>query len=142
MHTNAIKFNLSHSQEDSFQIPYKDKAIKQVTNIKFLGLEIDQHLNCKTHTEQIIPKLSSACCAVRSMFHFSNLDTLKMIYFAYFHSVMKYGIIFWGKSTDSTSLSVAEKTVRIVTGAKSIASCKIFLKCWKDCLCLRNIYYS
>jgi hypothetical protein len=25
---NAIKFNLSHSQEDSFQIPYKDKEIK------------------------------------------------------------------------------------------------------------------
>jgi hypothetical protein len=77
--TNEIKFNLSHSQEDSSQIPYKGKEIKHVTNIKFLGLEIDQYLNWKTHTEQIIPRLSSACYAVRSMFHFSNLDTLKMI---------------------------------------------------------------
>jgi hypothetical protein len=42
---NEIKFNLSHSQEDSFQILYKDKEIKQVPNIKFLGLEIDQHLS-------------------------------------------------------------------------------------------------
>jgi hypothetical protein len=99
--TDAIKFNLSHSQENSFQIPYKDKEIKQETNITFLGLEIDQHLNWKTHTEQIIPRLSSACYAVRSMFHFSNLHTLKMIYFAYYHSIMKYGIIFWGKYTDS-----------------------------------------
>jgi hypothetical protein len=106
----AIKFNLSNSQEDSFHIPYKDKEIKQLTNIKFLGLESDQHLNWKTHVEQIISRLSSACYAVRSMFHFSSLDTIKMIYFAYFHSIMKYGIIVCGNHTDSIkSLSVAEE---------------------------------
>jgi hypothetical protein len=49
--------------------------IQNRANIKFLGLEIDQHLNKKTHIEQIIPRLSSACYAVRSVFHFSNLDT-------------------------------------------------------------------
>jgi hypothetical protein len=65
--TNAVKFIVSHSQEDSFQIPYKDKEIKQITNIKFLGLEIDQCLNWKTHTEQLIPRLSSACYAVTSV---------------------------------------------------------------------------
>jgi hypothetical protein len=43
--TDAIKFNLSHSQGDSFRIPYKNKEIKQITNMKFLGLEIDQRLN-------------------------------------------------------------------------------------------------
>jgi hypothetical protein len=32
--------------------------------------------------------------AVRSMLHVSNTDALKSVYFAYFHSVMKYGIIF------------------------------------------------
>jgi hypothetical protein len=53
--TNAIKFNLSHSQEDSFQISYEDKKNQKAINIKFIGLEIDQHLNWKTHIQQIIP---------------------------------------------------------------------------------------
>jgi hypothetical protein len=39
----------------------------------------------------IIPKLSTACYAVRLMFHISNTDTLKSTYFAYFHSIMNYG---------------------------------------------------
>jgi hypothetical protein len=42
----------------------------------------------------MIPKLSRACYAIRSVSHISS--TLKSIYFAYFNSIMKYGIIFWG----------------------------------------------
>ena len=38
-------------------------------------------------------KLSGACYAVRFMLHISNTDTLKSICFAYFHSLMKNGII-------------------------------------------------
>jgi hypothetical protein len=32
---------------------------------------------------------------------FSNIDTLKMNYFAYFYSMMEYRTIFWGKSVAS-----------------------------------------
>jgi hypothetical protein len=28
-----------------------------------------------------------------------KVDTLKLVYSAYFHSIMSYGIIFWGNST-------------------------------------------
>ena len=50
----------------------------------------------KNHMEAIIPKLSGACYAVRSMDHISNNDTLKSIYNAYFHSIIKYGKFFRG----------------------------------------------
>ena len=46
-------------------------------NMKFLGLQIDNHLNRKNHIEQMIPKLSAACYAVRSMVHISNFNTIK-----------------------------------------------------------------
>jgi hypothetical protein len=42
--------------------------------------------------DKLCPKLSGACYVVRSMFHVSNSDTLKSVYFVYFHSIMKYGI--------------------------------------------------
>jgi hypothetical protein len=41
----------------------------------------------------MIPRLSRACHAITSMSHISSTDTLKSIYFAHFHSIMKYGII-------------------------------------------------
>ena len=52
--TNAIKFNLNHLQDDTFQILYQDKEIKEVTNINFLGLEIDKHVEWRTHIEQCL----------------------------------------------------------------------------------------
>jgi NADH:ubiquinone oxidoreductase subunit H len=54
--------------------------------------------------DQMIPKLSAACYAVRSMFHISNINTLKSIYFAYFHSIIKYGIILGGNASNSRKI--------------------------------------
>jgi hypothetical protein len=39
-----------------------------------------------------------------SVFHISSTGTLKKIYFAYFYSVMKYGIIFWGYLCNSKKI--------------------------------------
>jgi hypothetical protein len=49
----------------------------RMMNTKFLGIQIENHLNWKYHTEQIIPTLSVACYAVRSMAHINNINTLK-----------------------------------------------------------------
>jgi hypothetical protein len=67
---------------------YKDKHTKETVYITFLGLQLDSYLNWKDHIGQMIPKLSSACYAVRLMFHVSNIIILKSTYFAYFYSVM------------------------------------------------------
>jgi hypothetical protein len=78
-------------------IGYKDKFIEEVVNTKFLGIHLDNRLNWNNHIDQIIPKLSAACYAVRQMYHISNNITLKSIYFAYFHSIVEYGIFFGGQ---------------------------------------------
>lgn len=57
-------------------------------------------MNKKNHTGHIWPKLGSACYAIRCMYHFSNIKTMQMIYYAYFHANMKYGIVFCGNSID------------------------------------------
>jgi hypothetical protein len=43
-----------------------------------------------------MPKISSVCYLVRVMYLYCNTTTTKMIYFAYFHAVMDYGVVFWG----------------------------------------------
>jgi hypothetical protein len=92
--TNIIKFVTNISPQYDLKIVYDEKCIKQSINTKFPGLQIDTHLNWKNHSNLMIPKLSRACYAVRSMSHSSSTNTLKSIYFGYFHSIMKYGIFF------------------------------------------------
>jgi IS1 family transposase len=59
------------------------------------------------------------------MSHISSTDTLKSIYFVYFHSIMKYGIIFRGNSPNSKLIFTFQKrTVRIIAGVKSRTSCR------------------
>jgi hypothetical protein len=53
--------------------------VEETVNTKFLGLQIDNHVNWKNHIEQMILDLSAARYAVRSMVRISNVNTLKPI---------------------------------------------------------------
>jgi len=47
-----------------------------------------------------------------------SLDVLKMIYYAYVHSVISYGIIFWGNSHFSDSIfKVQKRIIRVISGS-------------------------
>jgi hypothetical protein len=66
----------------------------------------------------MIPKLSGAYYAVRLTVHVSYINTLKSIYNAYFHYIIRYGIIFWGNSSDSGQIfTLQNKIFKIVAGA-------------------------
>jgi hypothetical protein len=67
----------------------------------------------------MIPKLRTGCYVVRLMFHISNTDTIKSIYFAYFPCIINYGIIFWDNSCNNKMIfTLQKKIVRIMAGAK------------------------
>ena len=101
----------------------------ETSTTKFLGLHINNTINWKNHIKEITPKLSSACFAIRSLQQFLNSSILKTIYFAYFHSIMSYGIIFWGNSADSKNIFLLQKrAIRIIVGAKVRESCRLFFK--------------
>jgi len=91
-----MKFDLNSLQNESFHFIYKAKLIKEVISTKFLDLEIDKHMNWRNYIVHILLKLSSACYAIRCMCTLSNIERLKIIYYAYFHLLMNYGIVFWG----------------------------------------------
>ena len=59
--TNIMKFITKNSSHSTLHTAYKEKYIEEKVNTKFFGLQTDNHINCKNHTEQIISKLSGAC---------------------------------------------------------------------------------
>jgi len=88
-------------------------------HIKFIGLQIDNHLICKNRTEQMIPVLHAACYAIRSMDHISSINILKSIYYVCFHSIIRYGKILWGNSSISgKNFTLQKKFMRIMAGAQ------------------------
>ena len=94
--TQFVQFTNNNLNNYDTLVFYEDNYIAKVNDIKFLGLNINNTLTWTTHIEKILPKLSSACFALRSVKPFVSMRTLKIIYYGCFHSIMSYGIIFWG----------------------------------------------
>jgi len=56
-------------------------------------------------------------------------DTLRTIYFSYFHSILSYGIIFWGNSAYSCNIfKIQKRIIRIIMNARNRYSCRQLFK--------------
>jgi len=77
----------------------------------------------------MIPKLSAACYAIRLMVHISNMNTLILVYYAYLHSIIKYGRIFSSNSPNSGNIfTLQKKFLRIMAGPAPRTSCRSLFK--------------
>ena len=94
--THFIHFVTKNSSLVDFNIIHGNKKIANVYNTKFLGLTLDNTFFWRTHIDTIIPNLSSASFALRVVKPFLSPDSLKMVYYSHFHSIMTYELIFWG----------------------------------------------
>jgi hypothetical protein len=66
---------------------------------------------------------------MRSFKPFTSLETPKMVYCAYFHSIMNYGLIFWRNSSHSAkNFKIPRNITGIITGYRSRDSCGHLLR--------------
>jgi hypothetical protein len=94
-------------------------------------------LQVTVHRVQMIERLS--CLFLNAMF-----DALRITYFAYFHSQINYGIIFWESSTNICTVFLLQKRIiRIMMGVEPRYLCKgLFRKLDKlpvTCLCIFSV---
>jgi hypothetical protein len=114
---------------NEFDVTYNDKKVTTVDSTKFLGLTLDSLLSWRKHIEAIIPKLNAATFAIRVLQPLLSLDSLKLIYYSYFHSILSYGIIFWGNTPHNNVIfKMQKKIIRIMTGIRNRDSCREYFK--------------
>jgi hypothetical protein len=90
---------------------------------------IDGALTWKNHIDLLIKKLSKACYVIRNVKPYMSPSALKAIYYSFFHSLMSYGIIFWGNSSHSyTIFLLQKKAIRTMLGCGSRVSCRNIFK--------------
>jgi hypothetical protein len=108
---------------------YKDKKLTTDDSVKFLGLTLDNSLSWKKHIEAIVSKFSAVTFTMRVLQPFLSLDSLKLIYYSYFHSILTYGIIFWGNTPHSNAIFKMQKRIlRIMVGIRNRDSCREYFK--------------
>lgn len=106
----------------------KDTIINK-QDTKFLGLTISNTLNWKPHIDALSQKLNKTVYLLRSLRDTVSVDTLKLIYHALFESVLSYGLIFWGSSSESLVIfKIQKQIVRIIALKKRYEHCKPLFK--------------
>jgi hypothetical protein len=127
--TQYVEFRYKNYYNITTQINYDQKSISNVTETKFLGLIIDSTLSWKQHTDQVTNKISTACYALRNIKYIVPLDMLRLIYFAHIHSIISYGIIFWGGFSCANKVFILQKKITgIITNTRPGDSCREIFK--------------
>jgi hypothetical protein len=138
--TCCMKFAVKHDCTNKLRIKYNNKNLHEANNVKFLGMILDNAISWKNHTESLKGKLNKSSYIIRKSKQFLSITALKMVYYAFFHSMITYGLIFWGNST--SSVHVFKWMVRIMVGAANRYSCKKYLDHYKYCHYPPYIYLS
>ena len=110
-------------------ISYKDNPINNTYSTDFLGLTLDSTLSWKTHIDQLSSKLNSACYVIRSLKSVISTKNLRTICFSYVHSLIAYGILFWGNLLYSNNIfKVQKRAIRIIMNVDNRVSCRELFK--------------
>jgi len=107
------------------KLNYHGNYVKSSPHTKFLGLIIDDSCSWQAHIDQMMSKLNTACSVIRFLQAIMSTETLRMVYFAYVHSIMSYGIIFWGNQPYSEKIfKIQKRVIRIITNSRMRDSCR------------------
>ena len=127
--TEYVQFTLESTVLHEAPIGCNNNFISNSTSTKFLGVIIEYTLSWKVHIDHHLPKLCVPCYSVRTVKPFMCQKNLNSVYCSYFHSLMTYGIIFWGNSTHSIHVfRLHERVIRIVTDSGLRDFCRQLFK--------------
>ncbi len=91
--------------------------VKQVPFVKFLGVIIDEGLTWKFHISSVLKNMIKCTGLIAKLRHYTNRNTIKLIYYALAYPYLMYENIVWG-NTYPTKLqklmNVQKKIVRLI----------------------------
>jgi hypothetical protein len=127
--TRYVHFTTKRNMTTNLEMGFNNKFVNNSSYKKFLGMTIDHMLSWKNHIELLIKKLCTACYILRNAKTYMSTSSLKMIYYAFFHLAMSYGIMFWGNLSHSSMIfRLWKKTIRIMEGCGNRVSCRNLFK--------------
>ena len=71
------------------------ESICGVKSMKFLGIYLDSNLSFIEHYSNLHTKLLKSAHVIKSLSKFVPEESLRVLYFAYYHSHLVYGLPIW-----------------------------------------------
>ena len=110
------------------------------TFIKFLGINMDEHLTWNKHIDMIRTKLSRSIFALNRVKHIFPHDIMKCLYFSLVHSHIMYGILVWGNAKSIQRIEILQKrAIRIINNKSYRAHTEPLFKS-NNILTVRDLY--
>ena len=103
-----------------------NSIIEQVSEIKFLGLWIDDRLKWRTHTQNLCKTLSKNAGLIHKLKSFVPKPILTLLYSAIISPYINYGIMAWGKAPAKQITSVLmlqKRAIRSISFEHRLAHC-------------------
>lgn len=121
--TSYIQFN--KHKNVTLDIHYLDTKIDEVKQTKFLGLTIDQDINWKTHIDNVCVRVNRFVYALKQVRNVTDVKTAIATYHAYVESILRYGLLMWGNSTEINKVFIAQKKcIRAICGVPPLTTCR------------------
>ena len=107
--TKCIKFTTPNVRLVKTSVKMDSEELDLVDTTVFLGITLDAKLQWGPHIHKLSKRLSSAAYAVMKIRNLTDVETARLVYFSYFHSIMSYGILLWGNAADIQTVFVLQK---------------------------------
>ena len=112
--TVYIEFgNQVGSTPKNLDINIQGTKIKRVDNTKYSGIIFDSYMRWNEHCEYIY-KTKYLIFVFYKLSKLMTTDTLRMIYYALFHSIILYGIIAWGGAYSNSKNLLIKLQIRLL----------------------------
>lgn len=128
--TKTSQVGFGHRTEEVPQIP----DVTMESQVKFLGITIDNKLLWTPHIENLCKKLNSSVYAIKQIKAISDLTTAKTAYFSLFETHLRYGLAVWGAASAANIekiLLIQKKAIRTLAGLGRLDSCREAFKSLK-----------
>lgn len=121
----ANKLCLNHAKTHNMILTLRNIQLDNTNSVKFLGINLNKHLNWEEHINAVAGKISKALYCLRNLKNKVSISTLKLVYYAYLQSHITYGIIIWGHSPQATRLfNLQRRAIRIIYNIGFTENCK------------------
>lgn len=127
--THSIIFHNRQKAVADLRLKINNQSIVNSECVKFLGLDIDNNMTWNHHCNHICSKLSSILYQFRSLKNVLTTRQLVNLYYAQVDSRLRYGVCFWGDSSRSSQVFIAQKKIiRCMAGVHSSYPCRDLFK--------------
>jgi hypothetical protein len=128
--TNLVPFSAANGGYEAFQVlSDSGELCSSAMSVRFLGINLDSSLSWSSHIDSLVKGLGKALFALRSLNDIVDEGVALMVYHGYFLSRIRYGILFWGCSSNARAVLMMQKrALRCIFRLNYRESCRSYFK--------------